>query len=508
MFDTIYKKYSNLKANKKLLNIVYITLYLLFFSICCFLVLYNLGGTNIQSWDEARHGINAYEMIQNNNFIISTYKYQPDFYNLKPPLSYWLIAISYKLFGFNTYSLRLYSAISFILLILISSHFLRKQYGKLSSLIFVFVFAGFKVFIFNNHIARAGDADMIYILFYTISLLAMLNILFKPKLIYLCAFSTSIAFLLKSYHIISLLMTVFIFLLITKNLSKIKFKSWIISLLIFLIPLFIWFLWRYTQDGLIFFKAMIEIDVISRTSSFIEQHIEGPFFYFVELIKMKSMYIIFITIILCTIYGILKKKKYILKNPTILGLILWIIIPLILFSFSKTKLIWYIYPIFPALLILFTIYITLIFRNFNNTDFQYTNKLKYIALFLIIIFFANSISILSNISKIYTKSTLTSSTKQDLEKILIENVNRINDSGKIVYIQTSNTSTWTQDQILAAELYGNLIVDDGGFNKWLKNTENSIIILDKNYYHLNVDKIISNKFNITYSESSNWIIIK
>ena len=47
-----------------------------------------LGVQYVDSWDEARHGVNAYEMIQNGDYIRHTYNYQVDDWNLKPSISY------------------------------------------------------------------------------------------------------------------------------------------------------------------------------------------------------------------------------------------------------------------------------------------------------------------------------------------------------------------------------------------------------------------------------------
>ena len=51
----------------------------------------NLGEWHIEDYDEARHGINAYEMIQNNDYLVHTFRGEPDLWNTKPPLSFWLI---------------------------------------------------------------------------------------------------------------------------------------------------------------------------------------------------------------------------------------------------------------------------------------------------------------------------------------------------------------------------------------------------------------------------------
>lgn len=106
-------------------------LYLLVTLSCLFFILFhNLGNNAIADWDEARHGINAYEMIHNKNWIVSTYQYKPDLWNLKPPISYYCISLAYLIFGYSVFSLRVYSAVSIIAVYLISMVFLHKHVGK------------------------------------------------------------------------------------------------------------------------------------------------------------------------------------------------------------------------------------------------------------------------------------------------------------------------------------------------------------------------------------------
>jgi 4-amino-4-deoxy-L-arabinose transferase-like glycosyltransferase len=81
-------------------------------------IFYNIGKAPINSWDEARHGVNAYEMIKRNNYIVNTYSYKNDYWNLKSPISYWAIIMGYKLMGFNPSGLRIVLSVSAYLTIL------------------------------------------------------------------------------------------------------------------------------------------------------------------------------------------------------------------------------------------------------------------------------------------------------------------------------------------------------------------------------------------------------
>ena len=85
------------------------TLVLAFYCFRCLDVKY------VDSWDEARHGVNAYEMIQNGDYIRHTYNYQVDDWNLKPSISYWAIVLGFRLFGYSVWGLRFFSALAYLL---------------------------------------------------------------------------------------------------------------------------------------------------------------------------------------------------------------------------------------------------------------------------------------------------------------------------------------------------------------------------------------------------------
>ena len=46
-----------------------------------FLLFTNLGEAGISDCDEARHGINAYEMDQSGDYVVSTFCGEPDYWN-------------------------------------------------------------------------------------------------------------------------------------------------------------------------------------------------------------------------------------------------------------------------------------------------------------------------------------------------------------------------------------------------------------------------------------------
>ncbi|MFZ2725407.1 MAG: hypothetical protein WAX77_04065 [Methylococcaceae bacterium] len=54
----------------------------------------NIEQQQIAQWDEARHIGSAIEMLKNQQWLVTTYLGETDYWNVKPPLSIWLTALS------------------------------------------------------------------------------------------------------------------------------------------------------------------------------------------------------------------------------------------------------------------------------------------------------------------------------------------------------------------------------------------------------------------------------
>lgn len=73
---------------------------------------YRLDRDIVQTWDESLYGTTAAEMMARGDWVVTTFLGEVDYYNAKPPLNVWLIALSFTAFGINLVSLRLASALS------------------------------------------------------------------------------------------------------------------------------------------------------------------------------------------------------------------------------------------------------------------------------------------------------------------------------------------------------------------------------------------------------------
>lgn len=333
-----------------------------------FNLFYKLGTGTIQDWDEARHGVTAYEMIKNNNFLVSTYGYNVDYYNLKPPLGMWAIALFYKIFGYKVFALRFFSALSSFLTILIVSKFLKDNISKIASIMGILILSTNYLFI-TWHAGRTGDFDAGLTLLFTICMYFLFKIDKSIKNFYICGFVFSLAFLLKSYATLQIIAVVGLSLLLTGKLFKIKFKEYIIFILCSFTAVFTWMALRYKFDGIKFLKSMITYDLLARSTSTIEGHSGNIFYYLIYFIKNDYYFAFFMAIIIgCYLVFNINKIKSLHRNFLKASIIIWAVIPFILFSLSKSKLIWYINTTYSALTILMAWICYSILKNKNVAD--------------------------------------------------------------------------------------------------------------------------------------------
>jgi 4-amino-4-deoxy-L-arabinose transferase-like glycosyltransferase len=420
---------------------------------------YNLG-QSINDFDEGRHGVSAYEMVKSENYIVNTYDYKIDYWNLKPPLSFWTIAIGYKLVGFTPLGLRIGSAIFSLITIIIIGLYTRYKYGSLSSIISMMVLSTSIQYLLI-HGARNGDADSLYAMVFTIAIISMLLSDISLRWLYLTGLSFSLAFLTKSWHAGCIPIILIAYLVMTGKFTKLKLKNWFLLFIAALVPILIWGFIRFQYDGWTFFQKMITYDLLKRGSSAIEGHKEGKLFYLECLLRPEYRYW-FVFLLLLLTFSIKSQIKNLLSEQknSIFGISLWIVIPILLFSCASTKLDWYVLPVFPPLSMLIGILGGQIIKNLNLIY-----KLLIITITLLC-FSYYELAIIKSIS--IPKQDNVQSTLYLLEK------DKVNRSSKIIY----SVPEWTQDNTLAAKLYDNLNPSSGGVQAFIKN-ENSLLLISK-----------------------------
>ncbi|KAB1438267.1 ArnT family glycosyltransferase [Candidatus Galacturonibacter soehngenii] len=491
------------KAYHAVLNFInrfYIPIFILLSGVLFFLCFYHLDVKWVSEWDEARHGVNAYEMYTNKNFIVNTYNYENDYWNLKPPLSYWGIMLGFRIFGFNVFSLRFYSAVCYFITCIVASLFVKRQ-SRLASLATLGFFCASGL-AFATHMARAGDADSLYTMFFTLSMLAMMLVHENKKMLYMSGLCFALAFLTKSWHSGMIVIIGGLYLLITGEIKKIKSKEWIFFILSFCLPIFLWALARYLADGPRFFIEMLNTDLLNRTSNALEGH-EYPFsFYFQHIFNgyyqnidgsyslitkdgLYGNYIYKFALLICMIgaifFNMLFQKEH--KNKFI-GYFLWFFVPFLAFSATKTKLIWYVYPALIPLSMVAGIYTAKLL-----TSEQILLKVKWILLIAITLL-------------LFKYTTLNINAIQEVkgdsfQSFIANSVSRDSSyAGADAYLFTGDSeipkTNWSQDILFLGEINGDYHCMDGGLDAFLKSKDSSVLYISSVYYKLYQENELKN----------------
>lgn len=483
--------------SKKIINFIE-TYYWIFFAglavYTAMLCFSRLGAGYVASWDEARHGISAYEMIQNHNFIVNTFNYDVDYWNLKPPLSFYGIMMGFGLFGYSVVGLRFYSALSYFLICILTGLFVKKHHGKLSSLL-TMSFLCCNYMMLNNHGARAGDADALYQLFFTVAMLAMMEIPENHSRCYVCGACFSLAFLTKSYHAGIILLIGGLYMIVTGMLKKLKVKEWMLFFLSMALPAGIWGIARFTQDGQTFFMTMLSEDVLSRSASASEGH-AGPVTYYLQEYFFDGGMIYWLLLLIVLIAGgiLLFRKKGSLKPYT--GYLLWFLVPLTAFSAVSTKLNWYNYPIFVPLCILGGIAVGTMIRNFKGRPWAEG------------VFLAALLGVIGFYGFSTFEAAVLSVHGDELQTFIADSVDREDEiAGAEAFIQVrqeiEDGSVWNANNLFIAEIEGDYRCRPYGVSGYLDCEEKKVLYISREDYNNMKDMLTG---EILY-ETENYLML-
>jgi len=97
------------------------------------------GSRGIYDTTEGRYAEVAREMLESGNYLEPTLMYRPHW--TKPPLAYWAIAGGIKIFGHNGWGARFYNAVAFILTVLLVTHIGMLLWDKRAGIVAGFIYS-------------------------------------------------------------------------------------------------------------------------------------------------------------------------------------------------------------------------------------------------------------------------------------------------------------------------------------------------------------------------------
>lgn len=304
----------------------------------------SLSTQSFAEFDESRHVVSAVEMRESGNYLVNTYMHEPDYWNVKPPLSMWVVAAAYPVLDNKLVSTRLPGMLACLLTCLVVIVYGRRYVGMEAGLMAAALFLTSRKYILC-HGPRTADADSVFILFISLSMLLLAT--GRRWLIALSYVCLGLAFMTKSFHVLPYGAVVFLYTVYLCRRGVLSLWSVFWLPLFFLLPVLPWVIARWQVDGSHFFEVMVFYDLLKRSGEAIEGHTGSVIFYLVVLVQT-----VWPALLAIAVLATRRFTRPVVSRPEYFLLLLWVTVPLLAYSVASSKCPWYIFPVIPALSIL------------------------------------------------------------------------------------------------------------------------------------------------------------
>jgi 4-amino-4-deoxy-L-arabinose transferase-like glycosyltransferase len=324
---------------------------------------YRLGLESVEEWDESLYATTAWEMLQSGDLIGTTFDGELDYYNSKPPLNVWLIAASFALFGVNLVALRIVSAASAWLTVLVLQLWTRRVFGPTVSLLASVVLATSFAFI-HLHAGRSGNPDALMTLLIVLTVVTSWASQQRPwRLAWLGPLLAGV-FLLKGMAVLMPLLIV----VIVEALARPSQGRWLPRLTAAALaaaPVAAWAAARWQVDGWLFFNRIVLQDFVALTSTAVEDRAGGTLYYLEALVRYQPGWVlaaIGAALLAPHSWGRITSWVGVMlrqRQPLAVLFGAWGIATLGVPTLIQTKLFWYLNPFYP----LFAVVVGLLIAN-------------------------------------------------------------------------------------------------------------------------------------------------
>jgi 4-amino-4-deoxy-L-arabinose transferase-like glycosyltransferase len=321
---------------------------------------WRLGDTFVRDYDEGRYGVAASEMLHRHDALVTTYAGATEFWNLKPPLGYWLLELSYRLVGETPLGLRLPAAVCALLTIALTMLLTRRVAGPHAAIlagVFLTTSFGFLA----HHGARSGELDAPLTLLLLV-LLPLAPRMFDSRAARLAmGLALALGFLLKSFAILPFVAAIGTYCLLTRGLPA--WRAWMLPLCIAIVITATWAVARMVAENSgEFVRRMFVEDLLLRSTTAIDPVQASVWDYIGALFDRLAPWPLVVLIAWC-LSGQFARQRLAgaggAAAPRDFGnenfaTLLWCycLIPLLLFTLARTHHSHYIIPLYPAWAIL------------------------------------------------------------------------------------------------------------------------------------------------------------
>ena len=343
---------------------------LLIAGFCAFLFFYGLGQFGLIGADEPRYAQVAREMLERSDWIKPVLGGQA--WLEKPPLYYWQAMLAYSVFGVSDVAARIPAAIdATVLVIAVYLFFRRFRRGvEVDAALITASCAGIIGY------ARAASMDMTLAAAFSIGMLAWWAWREAEKRTYLALFYVSMALgMLAKGPVAPFLAAavIMMFALGTREARLVWKTLWLPGVLLFCAIALPWYVAVQVRNPQFFREFILEHN-LARFSSDLYHH-RQPFWYYLPVTALAFLpWTVFVIAAVVQPLRILwAERRTVSPEPDLewqfsLFACCWLIVPVVFFSISQSKLPGYILPSIPAGAVLLALYLRQQFADEENVS--------------------------------------------------------------------------------------------------------------------------------------------
>ena len=326
--------------------------------IAAFALLWKLGAGSLVAWDEAIYAQVSKEIVQGEGWLTLHWKYTPWFE--KPPLLMWITALFYRLFGVNEFCARVPSALSGIALIGVTYLIGKLAYGKRVGFLAAVVLLTCYHFL---SFSRFGTMDVMLTLFTCLALYAYLRLQDEDqKWWYVVWISCALALMVKGAGGVIAPAAIMLALIFDKRFNAaLQSRHFWQGCLLALLIIAPWHILMYVWYGRSFIDEYIGYHVIARSTSTLEGHASGYFYYVGKLVDGFFPWCLLVPF---AVFSGIRKNLQGQSRSWILLLLSALVFGL--YTVIPTRRSWYIVPLYPALAILIAAFVVSLYQSYQS----------------------------------------------------------------------------------------------------------------------------------------------
>lgn len=321
-------------------------------ALAAFNLTYRVGNESLTEWDGSLYATSAFEMLESGDWVVTTFNGETDYYNSKPPLNVWLIALSLKAFGPSLAAMRVPSIIAAWLTVVVLLWWSNRRFGPRVALFACLVLATCFGFL-HVHSGRTANPDALLALLFLLIVVTLDISSERPwRGIWLGPLLAAV-FLLKGMAILMPLLLVVVVEAHRRFDARRRWQPLAAASVFALAPVLTWAIPRWQADGTRFFERMFFQDFVTLTTTPLEEHGHSVLFYFDILAKHHYDWIIAaITVVILfppASWAVARRSLAFWRSRDdrvwVLGF--WSAIALFVPIAMRTNLPWYINPLYP-----------------------------------------------------------------------------------------------------------------------------------------------------------------